>query len=74
MLKCFFYLLLRDELTAGIVEKIVRECEKTRDLTILYSNDFVAGYAQELVDRLVPNSYLGDGEKLICPLSARDVS
>lgn len=52
-LKHFFYLLLRDELPAGQVEKLMRQMEDGRGLDLKYSNKHVEGYASELANRML---------------------
>jgi len=51
-LQAFFYLLLRDNLPAGSVEKIVNIIEVGDDDLVL-SNDHVSGYAWELVGKIL---------------------
>lgn len=49
----FFYRLLRDELSPGLVEKLVIEAERFDPEKITYSNHYLAGYARELSERLL---------------------
>jgi len=52
--KAFFYILLRDHLAAGIVEKIFDgHVDKLGGKSIIYSNQHLAAYAEELAKRLV---------------------
>lgn len=46
----FLYLLMRDELTCGFVEKLIRESEKKKE--ILFTNGYLAAYAELLSERL----------------------
>lgn len=51
----FLYLLLRDELAAGVVETIAHRTEGIpAEVAVTYSNPHVEGYARELTARLVP--------------------
>ncbi len=52
MLKAFLYLLLRDELPAGVVEKLVVQVESSKGQIQLFSNEPLANYAEELAFRL----------------------
>lgn len=50
-LQYFLYLLLRDNLTSGSVEKLVRDA--TRDkASVLYCNGWLANYAADIAARL----------------------
>jgi len=49
MLTHFLYLLVRDYLPAGIIEELVRKTEKNK---ILYTNGYLAKYAELLSNRL----------------------
>lgn len=51
-LQAFLYLLLRDELPAGVVEGIMQKIEACRDDEVVYSNPHVAAHALELAQRL----------------------
>jgi len=51
-LVCFLYLLMRDELPCGVVEKIIREIEQTGKQSFLFGNSYLADYASELASRL----------------------
>lgn len=55
-LQAFLYLLMRDSVVPGEVERLVREAEKNTDM--VYSNTYLAGYAEHLGRRL---SQLGSG-------------
>lgn len=51
----FLYLLLRDELAAGVVEVLAHRTEGIpAEVAVTYSNPHVEGYARELATRLVP--------------------
>lgn len=65
-LQLFFYILLRDNLTAGAVEKIMEYIEEAEQSAakvsldqgveinaFVFSNDHVSGYAWELVDKIL---------------------
>lgn len=45
----FLYSLLRDHLTAGVVEELVRD---SQDIPVEYTNGYLANYAKNLADRL----------------------
>ena len=53
-LVAFLYLLARDHITIGELEGAVRDAEKTVGLECLYSNGWLAQYAQHLAERLTP--------------------
>lgn len=48
----FLYQLMRDELPPGKVEGIVRDCQEP---DVLYTNGWLAKYAQDLAERLSDN-------------------
>ena len=50
----FLYLLARDELPLGRVEKLVAEAEKTGKKQVKYSEHNLAQWACEVADRLDP--------------------
>lgn len=50
-LVCFLYLLIRDTVPPGEIERIMKEVEKA-SAPMTYSNSFVAGYAESLVKRM----------------------
>ena len=56
----FLYLLMRDHLPVGKIEGIIRQIEKGRkdpnDSSILYSNGWLAQYAEYCANRLIPKS------------------
>ena len=52
VLVSLFYDLLRDHIHPGDLEKLVREACENRDKTIVYSNGWLAAYAQDMVRRL----------------------
>lgn len=55
-LKAFLYLLLiRDEITTGTTESIMRNIKKIQEVggNAIYSNEFLAEYAENLVERLL---------------------
>lgn len=65
-LQLFLYILLRDNLTAGAVEKIMEHLDATEEAaakvsldqgvemnTFVFSNDHVSGYAWELVGKIL---------------------
>lgn len=45
----FLYQLMRDHLSAGVIEEIVRESE---DPDVAYTNGWLAKYAEDLANRL----------------------
>lgn len=47
----FFYLLLRDYLSAGVVEKIVMD--STKHKSNILSNGYIGDYAEDIVKRLL---------------------
>ena len=49
-LSALFYILLRDHLTAGVVEKIVDSIEDTTEVE--FTNGYIANYAKLLAKRL----------------------
>ena len=49
-LVAFIYSLLRDHISAGIIEQLVRDAEI--DAESQYSNGWIAQYAQDLASRL----------------------
>lgn len=51
----FFYLLLRDHLPAGTVEKLVAEAESI-EMPVIFSNEPLGKYAYECADRLYRRS------------------
>ena len=62
-LTAFFYLLLRDRLSAGVVEHLVLDAEATalmEEATL--SNPMLAGYASNLANRLRP---IKDGKQQV---------
>jgi hypothetical protein len=50
----FLYELMRDHLTPGKIEEIVRSSEKDPD--VLYTNGWLARYAEDLANRLQDQS------------------
>jgi hypothetical protein len=51
----FLYILLRDHLPAGIVEKIIVDhVNPCADMKVRYSNEFLEGYARKIAGRLRP--------------------
>jgi len=50
---CFLYLLMRDELACGKVARIVRIVNDIVDTEFIYTNQHLAKYAEELLDRLI---------------------
>ena len=50
-LTSFLYILLRDDVTPGKVEDIMKNHVST--LVNVYSNRFLAGYAESLADRIL---------------------
>lgn len=48
----FLYELLRDHVTLGVVEKIVREQEESDWATYMLSNEYLAQYCEDLVSRI----------------------
>ena len=54
-LRAFLYLLMRDVVVPGEVERLVIEAEKVR--VAIYSNGHLASYAEELVGRLVHEAH-----------------
>ena len=51
--QALLYLLMRDELTCGVLESRVQEVENIVDP--IFSNKFLADYAEELTERLTKN-------------------
>jgi len=51
----FLYLLMRDELHCGAVERIVQEIENTGKDYFVLSNGYLADYAYEIAERLLNN-------------------
>ena len=51
----FLYLLMRDELPCGVVERIVQELENTGKDYFVLSNGYLADYAYEIAERLLKN-------------------
>ena len=51
----FLYLLIRDEVTSGVIERIMKDIEKIQDTggNPIYSNKFLADYAKSIADRLL---------------------
>jgi len=49
--KAFLYLLMRDTVVPGEVERLVREAERCYDGSV-YSNSHLAAYAKEVARRL----------------------
>jgi len=56
----FLYQLLRDELPAADVEKIMTEVDKENNQEIIYSNGYLAEYAMNIANRLVGDSSSDD--------------
>jgi hypothetical protein len=53
-LKTFLYILLRDELPAGVLERIMRDhVSMVDERRHTYSNLFLADYAENLARRLI---------------------
>lgn len=48
----FLYLLMRDELSCGTVEKLVRQAEKGENHVIQFTNGYLGQYASLLNKRL----------------------
>ncbi len=64
----FFYELMRDHLTPGAVEKLVRSVlDGGKDVT--YTNGWLASYSIDIVERLWPASEQPNFAKLITALS-----
>jgi len=51
-LRVFLYLLMRDTVVPGEVERMICEAEQSRGVAV-YSNEYLARYAEELAARLV---------------------
>ena len=51
-LTSLLYSLLRDHVTPGVLENLVREIEDTPSATSLYTNGWLAQYANDLVRRI----------------------
>jgi len=51
----FLYTLIRDEVTPGTIEHILKDLEKHKatDEKSIYSNKFLADYAKSLAERLL---------------------
>jgi hypothetical protein len=58
-LTCFLYLLMRDHLPPGVIEKITLECQ-TSGNPIQYTNGWIADYAANVASRLtsIPSTVL----------------
>jgi hypothetical protein len=52
-LVAFFYQLIRDHMPLGEVEKLVRENEIPPEDAVVFTNGYLARYAQECVARLM---------------------
>jgi len=52
-IQSFFYTLMRDYLTPGEVEKIVQDIEKENSKDIIYTNKYLAKYADNISKRLM---------------------
>ena len=52
----FFYLLMRDHVPAGTIEKLVRECDEERGISSIFTNGWLASYAKDLAHRLRSNT------------------
>ena len=50
-LVCFLYLLMRDHLPTGTVEKILKDVNKPKE-NVQYTNGWLAKYAQDVADEL----------------------
>jgi hypothetical protein len=61
-LTCMFYLLLRDHMSAGDLENIVKEATKILDGTRQFTNGWLGQYAQDMAIRIYQA-----GEKSIKP-------
>ena len=57
-LKCFLYLLMRDELPCGVVARIVQEISKSGKKIFIYSNKGLAEYADEVTRELIEEKEL----------------
>lgn len=51
-LVCLLYELLRDELPAGVVERLVRSAVEVNGVPPTYTNKHLESYAREIVKRL----------------------
>ena len=51
-LVCFLYLLMRDELPCGTIEKIVAVIDNVKPFPTEYSNGWLAKYAKDVATRL----------------------
>ena len=48
----FFYTLMRDHLTPGVIEGIISDIEeKVLNQEVLYTNGWLANYAKDIVER-----------------------
>lgn len=56
-LQSFFYLLLRDHLPAGSVEKLVADASVGIGKEIRFSNEHLGAYAAELRDRVLGKNF-----------------
>jgi hypothetical protein len=52
-LQSFIYILLRDYLPAGIIEKIMRDHVEKTASGVDFCNHYLADYAAEITDRLM---------------------
>lgn len=50
-LTAFFYILMRDHMTPGVVEKIIRDHKILKEDTSQYTNGWLAEYAEDLSQR-----------------------
>jgi len=48
----FLYLLMRDHITAGVVEKLIQEAVTKPGMDCAYTNGWLAKYAENLVERV----------------------
>ena len=52
-MEAFFYILMRDHLPVGVVEKLVRDEEESNGKEILFTNGYLANYSKLLTKRLL---------------------
>lgn len=52
LLQRFLYMLIRDEVPFGKIERLIREVEKTSEMTVTFSEPRMAEYASSLAQRL----------------------
>jgi len=54
-LRAFLYVLLRDHITLGACEGLMKDAKKASELGADFSNEHLAAYLDELIDRIKQN-------------------